>query len=179
MKNVGIAMVLVSMILSGCGGSDAGSTDKTSISDLQAQLLNTAWEKQCSAYNKFPSDRLQDAWNVKIKLNIDASLQATYRTEYFQPNDTTCKSMMFDALDITKLELAGKFISDESIEVNGLNETFLYNSGGKNLPQNYTLIYVNSEKLYFGKGSAKNSGKEPAVRHSSISLNDYFRKLAK
>lgn len=179
MKNLRIVVGLVAMILSGCGGSDAGSANKTSISELQTQLSNTAWEKECSVYNKFPSDRLPDAWNVKIRLSIDASLQATYRTEYFQPNDTTCKSMMFDTLDVTKLELAGKFISDESIEVYGLNETFLYNSDGRNLSQNYTLVYVHSEKLYFGKSSAKNSGKEPGVRHSSISLNDYFRKVIK
>lgn len=179
MKNVWIAIVFSSMCLSACGGSEEVSANVTSTSEFQEKLANTSWEKECSAYNKFPSDELKEAWNVKIKLRIDSSLEATYRTEYFHPNDTECNSLMFDALDISKFDIRGKVISDESIDANGLNEIFIYNSGNRNLPPSYTLIYVDSEKLYFGQESAKNSGKTLETRHSSISLNNYFRKIVK
>jgi len=179
MKNLWIAIVLSSMVLSSCGGSEGGSVNATSTSDFHAKLSNTSWEKECSAYNKFPSDSLKDPWNVKIKLSIDASLKTTYRTEYFHPNDKGCNSMMFDALDISQFDIRGKVITEESIEANGLNETYTYNSGNRDLPPNYTLIYIDSEKLYFGQNSAKNSGKTMETRHSSISLNNYFRKIIK
>jgi hypothetical protein len=179
MKNIWIAIVFSSMVLSSCGGSEGGSANEKSTSDFQAKLSNTSWEKECSAYNKFPIDELKDAWNVKIKLDIDYSQNATYRTEYFHPNDKKCNSMMFDTLDISKFDIRGKVISEESIEANGLNEIFTYNSGNRNLPPNYTLIYIDSEKLYFGQISTKNSGKTVETRHSSISLDNYFRKIIK
>ena len=179
MKNAWIAIVLSSMMLSSCGGSEGGSINKTSKSEFQEKLSNTSWEKECSAYNKFVSNELKDAWNVKIKLSIDASLTSTYRTEYFHPNDTGCKSMMFDTLDVSKFDIKGKVMSDESIDANVLNEVFIYNSDGRNLPPNYTLIYSDGEKLYFGQSSAKNSGSTLETRHSSISLNNYFRKIIK
>jgi hypothetical protein len=176
MKNVRIAIVLSSMVLSSCGGSEEGSANGTSTNDFQAKLSNTSWVKECSVYNKFASDELKDAWNVKIKLSIDSSLKTTYRTEYFHPNDKECKSMMFDSLDISKFYIGGKIMSEESVDANGLDETFTYSSGNRELPPNYTLIYVDSEKLYFGQKSTKNSGKTIETRHSSISLYNYFRK---
>ena len=179
MKNVRIAIVLSSMVLSSCGGSEEGSANGTSTNDFQAKLSNTSWVKECSVYNKFASDELKDAWNVKIKLSIDSSLKTTYRTEYFHPNDKGCNSMMFDALDISQFDIRGKVITEESIEANGLNETYTYNSGNRDLPPNYTLIYIDSEKLYFGQKTAKNSGKTLEARHSSISLDNYFRKITR
>jgi len=179
MKNSWIAIVFSSMALSSCGGSEGGSANETLTSDFQAKLSNTSWVKECSAYNKFSSDELKDAWNVKIKLSIDFSLNSTYRTEYFHPNDMKCNSMMFDTMDVSKFDIRGKVISEESIDANGLNETFTYNSGNRDLPPNYTLIYIDGEKLYFGQRSAKNSGKTLEARHSSISLNNYFRKVIK
>lgn len=177
MKITSIAIVFLSMVLSSCGGSEGGSANGTSTSDFQAKLSDTSWEKECSAYNKFPSEELKDAWNVKIKLSIDASMTATYRTEYFHPNDTKCNSMMFDSLDISKFDIRGKVISEESVDANSLNETFTFKSGNRDLTPNYTLIYIDSEKLYFGQNTAKNSGKTIETRHSSISLDKYFRKI--
>ncbi|RVU35557.1 hypothetical protein EOE67_13260 [Rheinheimera riviphila] len=87
--------------------------------------------------------------------------------------------MMFDAMDISKFDIRGQIISDESIETYVLNETFTYNSGGRDTPPNYTLVYIDSEKLYFGQKSAKSSGKTSETRHSSISLDNYFRKIIK
>lgn len=176
MKNSWIVLVFSSILLSACGGSEGGSSNSSS-SHFPLKLSNTSWEKECSAYNKFLSNELTDAWNVKIRLSIDSSLNATYRTEYFHPSDTKCNSMMFDALDISRFDIRGKVISDESIEAFGLNETFTFNSGNRTIPPNFTLIYVDSEKLYFGQATAKNSGDTPETRHSSISLNHYFRKV--
>ncbi len=179
MKNAWITIVLSSIVLSSCGGSEGNSTNRTSTSEFQEKLSNTSWEKECSAYNKFSNDELKDAWNVKIKLSIDTSLTSTYRTEYFHPSDIGCKSMMFDTLDVSKFEIKGKVMSEESIDANVLNEVFSYNSGARNLPPNYTLIYVDGERLFFGQQSAKNPGSTLETRHSSISLNNYFRKIIK
>ncbi len=179
MKSIWITITLSSMVLFSCGGSEEGADTETSKSDFNAKLSNTSWEKECSPYNKFSSDELKDAWNVKIKLSIDSSLKSTYRTEYFHPTDTKCGSMMFDALDISKFDITGKVISEESVEANGLNETFTYNSGKRDLPPSYTLIYIDSEKLYFGQKSAENLGETPETRHSSISLDHYFRQIIK
>jgi len=167
------------MALFSCGGSEGkgDAATETSKSDFKVKLSNTSWEKECSPYNKFSSDKLKDAWNVKIKLSIDSSLKSTYRTEYFHPADIECDSMMWDDLDISKFDIVGKVISDESIEANGLNETFTYNSGNRDLPLNYTLIYINSEKLYFGQNSSSNLGETLETRHSSISLDDYFTQI--
>ena len=70
-------------------------------------------------------------------------------------------------------------ISEESIKANGLNEIFSYNSDNRDLPPNYTLIYIDSEKLYFGQKSGLNLGETLKTRHSSISLNNYFRQIIK
>lgn len=177
MKNVRIAIVFSSMILSSCGGSEGSSANATSTSDFQAKLVNTSWEKQCSVYNKFQADDLKEIWNVKIRLSIDSSLNATYRTEYFHPNDIECKSMMFDSFEISKLSITGRIMSEESIDASGLDETFTYSSSKRDMPPIYTLIYVDSEKLYFGQRTAKNSGNTLAERHSSISLRHYFRQI--
>ncbi len=177
MKNLTITIALSSIFLFSCGGSDGDTATETSKIDSIAKLSNTSWEKECSPYNKLSSDELKDLWNVKIKLSIDSSLKFTYRTELFHPTDTECDSMMFDTLDISKFEITGKVISEESIEANGLNETFTYNSDNRDLPPSYTLIYIDSEKLYFGQKSGSNLGKTPETRHSSISLDDYFSQI--
>lgn len=177
MKNVTVAIVFLSLVLSSCGGSESSSANGSSINNFQTKLSSTSWVKECSVYNKFQNDELKDAWNVKIKLSIDSSLNATYRTEYFHPNDTACKSMMFDHFDIATFSIRGRIMSEESIDANGLDETFTYSSGNREIPPNYTLIYVDSEKLYFGQQSVKYSGKTLETRHSSISLNNYFRKV--
>ena len=177
MKIVAITIALSSIVLFSCGGSEGGAATETPKSDLITRLSNTSWEKECSPYNKIPRDDLKDLWNVKIKLSIDSSLKSTYRTEFFHPTDTECNSMMFDALDISKFEITGKKISEESIESNGLNEIFIYNSENRDLPPIYTLIYVDSEKLYFGQKSGLNLGETPETRHSSLSLDNNFTQI--
>jgi len=174
MKNTSIIIVLSTMVLFSCGGAEEDSAKETLKSDIIATLSNTYWEKECSPYNKLSNDDLKDSWNVTIKVSIDSSMKSTYRTEYFSPTDTGCDSMMFDTLDISKLEIIGKVMSEESIEANALNETFVYNSDNRVLAPNYTLIYFDSEKLYFGQKSGANLGKTPETRHSSISLDNNF-----
>ena len=177
MKNLTITIALSSMFLFSCGGSEGDITTETSPNDSIVKLSNTSWKKECSPYNKLASDKLKDLWNVKIKLSIDSSLKSTYRTEFFHPTDTKCDAMMFDTLDISKFELTGKVISEQSIEAHGLNENFTYNSDNRVLPPNYTLIYIDSEKLYFGQKSGSNIGKTSETRHSSIFLDDYFSQI--
>lgn len=179
MKNSWTMIALSLLGLSACGGSEEDSETGASIDNSKTSLFNTYWEKGCSPYNKLASDELKDAWNVKIELSIDSSLKATYRTEYFHPTDTTCDLMMFDTLDMSKFDIKGKVTTDEGIKVNALNETFTYNSDNRDLPPNYTLIYIASEKLYFGYQTPENSGETLKKRHSSISLENYFRQIFK
>ena len=177
MKSLPITIALSSIFLFSCGGSGGDTATETSKSDSIVKVANTSWIKECSPYNKLSSDELKDLWNVKIKLSIDSSLKSTYRTEFFHPTDTECDSMMFDTLDISTFEITGKVISEESIEAKGLNETFIYNSDNRDLPPNYTLIYIDSEKLYFGQKSGSNFGTTPETRHSSISLDNNFTQI--
>jgi len=177
MKNLTIAIAFSSLFLFSCGGSDQESTTETSKGDPIETLSNTLWQKDCSLYNKLSSDEISDLWKVNIKLSIDSSLKSTYRTEFFHPSDTECNSMVFETLNISRFEITGKIISEESIEANGLNETFIFNSEDHPLSTHYTLIYVHSEKLYFGQKSGSNQGETPETRHSSISLDDSFTQI--
>jgi len=174
MKNISITIALSSMLLFSCGGSEGDTATETPKSDFLTKLSNTYWLKECSPYNKLSTDELTDLWNVKIKLSIDSSMKSTYKTEFFSPTDTECDSMMFDTLDVSTFKITGNVISEESINANGLNEIFTYNSDNRGFPPNYTLIYIDSERLYFGQKSGSNLGITPETRHSSISLDDYF-----
>jgi len=177
MKNISITVALSSMILFSCGGSEGDVATETSKKDLIENLSNTSWKKECFPYNNLSSDDSKVLWYVDIRLSIDSSLKSTYRTEFFRLTDTKCDSMMFDTLDISKFEITGKVISEESIEAYGLNEIFIYNSDNSDPPPNYTLIYIDSEKLYFGQKSSSNLGETPETRHSSISLDNYFTQI--
>ena len=179
MKNTWITIALLSMLLFACGGSEGDTTTETPKESSVTNLSNTDWVKECVPYYDLSSDDSKVVWYVSIRLSIDASLESTYKTAFYRPTDTTCDAMLFDALDISKLEITGKVISEESIVANGLNETFIYHSDNSELLPKYTLIYVNSEKLYFGRESGSNLGETPETRHSSISLADYFTQVIK
>jgi len=172
MKNLWTTITLSTIFLVACGGSGGDSSTGTPEDDIVAKLANTSWEKEC-----FPYNELAEPWNIKIKLKIDSSLKSTYRTEFFHPTDLECDSMAFDYLDISNFNISGRIITEESIAANGLDETFVYNSDNRELPPNYTLIYLASEKLYFGQKSGENNGETPETRHSSISLDHYFSQV--
>ena len=179
MKNAAI-IALLTILLFSCGGSEGeGSATETLKKDPTVNLATTSWEKACFPDYDLSSDEPRIAWYLSVKLTIDSSLTATYKTAFFRPTDTECHSMMFDALDISTFEITGKIISEESIVAYGLNETFIYNSDNSKRPPNYSLIYIDSEKLYFGQNSGENLGETPQTRHSSISLDDYFSQVIK
>jgi len=177
MKNIPISIALSSMLLFSCGGSEGSAATGTSKKDFIEILPNTSWKRECFAYNILSSADSTTLWYVNIRVSINSSLQATYRTEFFRPTDTACDSLMFDTINISKFEITGKVISEESIEAYGLNETFIYHSDNNESPASYTLIYIDSEKLYFGQKSGSNLGDTPETRHSSISLDDYFTRV--
>jgi len=178
MKNIAITIALSSMVLFSCGGSDGDTTTtETSDKDYVTSLSNTSWKKECYPYSALDTDNSTILWNINVKVSINSSLKSTYKTEFFRPTDTKCDSMMFDTINISTYEIKGKIISEESIEAYGLNETFIYNSDTSDSPPRYTLIYIDSEKLYFGQKSGSNLGKTAETRHSSISLDDYFSKI--
>lgn len=177
MKNKSISIALSSMVLFSCGGSEGDATTKTSNKDFIANLSNTSWKKECFPHNILSTDDSTTLWYISIRVSIDSSLKSTYRTEFFHPTDTVCNSMMFNTIDISKFEITDKVISEESIVTYGLNETFIFNSDKSDSPPSYTLIYIDSERLYFGQKSGSNLGRTPETRHSSISLDDYFSQI--
>jgi len=178
MKNIPLTIALSSMLLFSCGGSEEDAATETPNNDSIGNLSDTSWKKDCVPYDILSSDGSTVLWYVNIKLSIDASMKSTYKTEYFRPTDTVCASMVFETLDISKFEITGKVISEESIVAYGLNETFIYSSENRDSSPNYTLIYIDSERLYFGQKSEPNLGETPETRHSSISLDDYFSQVS-
>mgnify|MGYP003115437066 CR=1 FL=1 len=177
MKIIPLTIALSSMLLFSCGGSEGDAASEIPNNDSLGVLLDTSWKKDCFPYDVLSSDGSTVLWYVNVKLSIDFSLKSTYKTEYFRPTDTTCDSKVFDSLGISKFEITGKVISEESIVSYGLNETFIYNSEDRDSSEIYTLIYIDSEKLYFGQPSGLNIGETPQTRHSSISLDNYFSQI--
>jgi hypothetical protein len=177
MKNISITIALASMVLFSCGGSERGVATEKLNQDVIASLSYTYWKKECFPYNKLSTDGSPVSWYINIRLRIDSSMKSTYITEFFRPTDTACASMMFNTTDISRLEITNKIITEESIEAYGLNETFIFNSDNSDPAPRYTLIYIDSERLYFGQKSGSNLGKTPETRHSSISLDDYFSQI--
>jgi hypothetical protein len=179
MNNKLIAIAFSSIALFSCGGSDGEKDTNTSKQDLIENLSNTSWKKECVPLSTSSTDGSIISWYININISIDSSLKSTYKTAFFRPTDTLCESVVFDTLDISTFTLTDKIISEESIAAFGLNETFIYTSENGNSPPRYTLIYINSEKLYFGQNSGVNLGKTPETRHSSISLDEYFIQIIK
>jgi len=183
MKNISITIALSSMMLFSCGGSEGeGSSDgnvvpDTSINDFIENLSNTVWQKECLPYHRLSADGSTALWNINVMVSIDFSLKTTYRTDYFSPIDTECHSIVFDTLAISTFEITDKVTSEESIVAFGLNETFIYNSDDSDLSASYSLIFIDSEKLYFGQKSDSNLGITAETRHASISLDDYFSQI--
>lgn len=178
MKKTPLTIVFSTIALFSCGGgggeSNGGASSGISQSGMAAVLSNTSWTKECSPENKPHSENATSAWNTKVSLRIDTKLESRIKTEYFHPNDEKCNSMMFERLDIAKFEIKGRVTTEESIRAYGLNEVYIYSSETENKPTSYTLIYLDTEKLYFGQESGDNLGETPQTRHSSISLDDYF-----
>ena len=177
MKNISLTIALSSMVLFSCGGSEDDIVTETSKKDFIATFSHTSWKKECFPYNNLSTDDSKVSWYINIKLRIDSSLKSTYITEFFRPTDTVCDSMVFNTTDISRYEITDKVISEESIEAYGLNETFIFNSDNSDPPPSFTLIYIDSEKLYFGQKSGSNLGKTSETRHSSISFDDYFSQI--
>ena len=177
MKSKWITIALSSMVLFSCGGSEGEVTSVTSTKNLKDNLSYTSWKKDCFPYHESSTDGSIVSWHINKSLRIDSSLKSTYKTEFFRPTDKECDSLLFETTDISRLEITGKIISEESIEAYGLNETFIFTSDNSEPPPSYSLIYIDSEKLYFGQESDTNLGKTPQTRHSSISLDDYFTQV--
>ncbi len=177
MKIRWVTIAFSSIVLFSCGGSDGEVTTETSKESFIENLSYTSWKKECFPSQKLTTDDSKVSWNTSVQLRIDASLKSTYKTEFFRPTDKECDSTVFETTDISRFEVTGKVISEESIEAYGLNETFIFTSDKSLPPPSYTLIYIDSEKLYLGQKTGAKLGETPETRHSSISLNDYFSQI--
>lgn len=176
MKNIFLVtgMILSSFTLISCGGSqDVVVNTDTSKEDFIASLSSTSWERMCvPVYN----GSTVAAYNNNA-LTINSSLQSTSIVELFDVTDTTCDSIVSNITYISQIEILDTIISEESIEVYGLDSVPVSSPDDVEIQSTYTLIYIDSERLYFGQNSGSNLGETPETRHSSISLDEYFSKV--
>lgn len=151
---------------------DDASTDIEK-SNLIKSLANTSWEREC-----FPvyEDEIIVNYN-NATMDIDAELKSTSNVEVFSAIDSTCSTIVKHINYTVQLEVTEKIVTEESIEAYGLNIIFISSPDIPKIYAPYSLIYVDSEKLYGGRDSGVNLGETPETRHSSISLDEYFSKV--
>lgn len=187
MKKIKLAsIVILSLVLFACGGSGSDSTGAdTTGSDTVVnttkeafikRISGTSWGKECfhidHDYFTIPENNY-----ITFTITINSSLESITTAQAF--SEATCNHHSYASklTFTTQLEITDKIISEESIEVYGLNTYFIESPDITELPPSYSLIYLNSERLYYGIGSGANLGESKETRHSSISLDDYFLKL--
>jgi len=189
MKKIELAIVLsLSVALLGCGGSGSKShvnkdhSGNDSIADTTKEELiegisGESWMKECFLVRDYLTMTGENY--ITVTININSSLEATTTTHVYLPGYTSCNHHSFvESLSFTtQLEIKDKSISDESIEAYALNISFKESPDITDIPTSYSLIYLDSEKLYFGKDSGENLGESTETRHSSISLDDYYQML--
>ncbi|MEI8666883.1 hypothetical protein P4S65_00055 [Pseudoalteromonas sp. B131b] len=176
MKNIFLVtgVILSSFTLISCGGSENKTVETdTPKENFIASLSSTSWERNCvPVYN----DSTVAAYNNNT-LTINSSLQSTSIVELFDATDTACDSIISSLTYTSQLEVLDATISEESIEAFGLDSVPIEIPDNVEIQSSYTLIYIDSERLYFGQNSGSNLGETPETRHSSISLDEYFSKI--
>ncbi|MGC3836064.1 hypothetical protein ACPSKX_18450 [Moritella viscosa] len=178
MKNIFLVtgVILSSFTLISCGGSEDSVLDTdSSKEDFIASLSSTSWERKCvPVYN----DSTVAAYNNNT-LTINYSLQSTSIVELFDVTDTTCDSIVSNVTFTSQIEVLDTIVSEESIEAYGVDSVPIDSPDNVEIQSTYTLIYIDSERLYFGQNSGSNLGETSETRHSSISLDEYFSKVVK
>jgi hypothetical protein len=179
-----MSVVGLSITLFACGGSSSGSDVEgsdiegsdiggsavyASKEEFIKKISATSWINECSHMN---INGLTDSkWSYfDIKISINSSLESITTAIQFSESDCNHHSRGEKITFTTQLEVTDKIISEEGIEVYGLNTYFIESPDIAELPPAYSVIYLNSEKLYYGTSS----GKAKETRHASISLDDYF-----
>lgn len=183
-------IVVLSITLFACGGSGGdsavdGSGGDSVVDDFAVDttkelfiknISETSWVKECvqifHSYLTIPEDNF-----ITITIGINSSLKSINKIEAFSEPTCNHHSLVTRLTFTTQLEITDKIISDESIEVYGLNTYFVESSDITELPPSYSLIYLDSERLYYGIDSGLNLGESNETRHTSISLDDYFSEI--
>jgi hypothetical protein len=159
-------------LLTGCNESDSEPVVETDKQVFIKSISYTSWKKDC--YPVYFEGELMAYNNSKISIN--SSLLVTASVDIFEKTDTTCSSLN-DTTDFTfQFEVTDKIVSEEGYETYGLNVT-LESSEVTQASENYTLLYIDAEKLHYGQETGMNLGKTPETRHSSVSLDDYYTKI--
>ena len=189
MTKVQLASILgLSITLLACGGSGSGSPvgdsgssspvgDSASSTASKAEFIKsisgTNWTREC--FSTEISGLTDSEYKYfSINISISSSLESITTAYPFSQSDCNHHSSGRVIKFTTQLEVTDKVISENGIEVYGLNTTFIKSSDITEQPTSYGLIYLNSEKLYFGIATGSNSGQSEETRHSSISLDRYF-----
>jgi len=180
-----MSVVGLSMTLFACGGSGNDSESASTAGGFPTEtpketfikgIAGTAWVKDCflinSSYLTIP-----DTNSLTITINIKASLESVTTVQAYAGPVCDHHTIGTRLTFTTQLEITDKIISEEGIETYGLNTVFIESPDLTELPPSYSLIYHNSERLYYGIGSGSNAGESNETRHSSISLDNYFLKV--
>jgi hypothetical protein len=138
-----------------------------------ASISDTSWNKEC-----FPiyNGSIISAYNSS-ELTIDSSLKATIIAKTFGLADASCYSILTDISYTFQMDLEGKVYSEESITAWAINLVFVESPDISEISSPYSIIYVDSERLYLGQNFGSNLGKTDKTRHSSISLDDYYLQI--
>jgi|GEM_PF-1310762 len=184
-KNQLSSIVCLSITLFACGGSGSGSVDgspeivpviDTTKEVFIKKISATSWVKKCfhtsSKYLTIPEDSF-----ISITISIDPSLESNTSVEVFSESTCSHHSVTKRLTFTDQIEIGEKVITEESINAYGINTFFVKSPDFTELPPSYSLIYLNSERLYYGKATGENLGQSKETRHSSISLDDYFSKV--
>lgn len=121
----------------------------------------------------------------------------TYLYDELIINNTSFESTTFSAQDdsctiVERQPEAGKLITIASISLgdtlSSINNLTVYeltlknmsresNIGITTLPDLYTIIHIDNDKLYFGKANEQNDGSTPELRYSEINITTFLTKI--
>jgi len=168
-----VAVASLSITMFSCDDSENDTVVDTSKDAFIASISDTSWKKEC--FPVYIDSSLVAHNNTTI--SISSSLQSTTKVKMYDSTDTECNSIVENITFKTQLEITDKIISEESIEAYGVDVSFIESADIPEFTSSYSLIYVDSERLYYGIDSGSNLGLTRETRHSSISLDDYLEKV--
>ncbi|MGF1878349.1 hypothetical protein L4D77_24055 [Photobacterium frigidiphilum] len=176
-----ISVLSMSSLLIGCGSdsnSNSSTDEKTAIEKQLISEMSGTWKNECFPVYDVENGNKLSAYNT-IVMTVDSDLSLTSSASVYDAADNKCESNSLLITMNTKIEVKGKAYSDESYEAYAVdvNKGEIVNGSWNTLSTTYTLVYIESEKFYFGQQTGNNTGESDAKRHSSLNLVEYFNQV--
>ncbi|KXI23581.1 hypothetical protein [Photobacterium sanguinicancri] len=170
-----------SSLIVGCGSdssSESASDESNAVKKQFSSEVVGTWEKSC-----FPIYDPQDvnkilAYNSML-MTVKSDLSSTSKVEVYATSDSQCLSSTKTITMDSKFDVDGKISTDESYEAYAVNIIPKSIDGGSWESEStvYSLLYIDSEKMYFGQPSTNNTGSSKDKRHSGLNLKSYYTKV--